>query len=68
MDRLALLDSIAGVTAAGLHLSKAIYDVVENFRDANPPREVSDIARGISDLTRAMSELRWAIKDGGEMC
>lgn len=66
MDPLSLLASIAGVTTAGIQLSKAIYDLVGNFRGA--PSEVSDIARSISDLSRIFNELRRALRDGSDMC
>ncbi|KAK0647156.1 hypothetical protein B0T16DRAFT_414755 [Cercophora newfieldiana] len=66
MDPTSLLASIAGVTTAGIHLSKAIYDVIEKVGDA--PSEAPDIVRGVSDLSRVLGELRRAFRAGGDMC
>jgi hypothetical protein len=42
MDPLSPTASIAGVTTAGVALSKAIYELTSSIRGA--PKEVSDIA------------------------
>lgn len=65
MDPLSLLSGIAGVSMAGVSLSKAIYDLISSVRST--PKEISDIARGISDLSIILSELRRVLKDGKDL-
>lgn len=65
MDPLSLLASIAGVSTAGIALSKAIYDLISSIRST--PKEISDIARGISDLSLILRELRRVLKDGRKL-
>ncbi|KAI1345859.1 hypothetical protein F5Y01DRAFT_299400 [Xylaria sp. FL0043] len=65
MDPLSVIASIAGVSAAGISLSRAIYDVISTIRNA--PKEISDIARGLCDLSFILRELRRVLKDGQDI-
>lgn len=65
MDPLSVIASIAGVSTAGISLSRAIYDAILSMRDA--PREASSIARGLSDLSSTLRELRRVLNDGRDI-
>ncbi|KAI8628741.1 hypothetical protein F5Y19DRAFT_112493 [Xylariaceae sp. FL1651] len=65
MDPLSIIASIAGVSTAGVSLSRAIYDVISTVRNA--PKEITDIARGLSDLSFILRELRRVLKDGKDI-
>ncbi|KAI0428685.1 hypothetical protein F5Y09DRAFT_343398 [Xylaria sp. FL1042] len=65
MDPLSVIASIAGVSTAGISLSRAIYDIISTIRNA--PKEVSDIARGLCDLSFILRELRRVLKDGQDI-
>ncbi|KAI1368164.1 hypothetical protein F5Y08DRAFT_335937 [Xylaria arbuscula] len=66
MDPLSVIASIAGVSTAGIALSRAIYDIVSSVRNA--PKEASDIARGLCDLSLNLRELRRVLKAGQDIC
>ncbi|KAJ3580270.1 hypothetical protein NPX13_g303 [Xylaria arbuscula] len=66
MDPLSVIASIAGVSTAGIALSRAIYDIVSSVRNA--PKEASDIARGLCDLSLNLRELRRVLKGGQDIC
>jgi hypothetical protein len=65
MDPPSLLASIAGVSTAGVSLSKAIYDLISSLRGA--PEELSNISRNISDLSLILAELRRVLRDGRKL-
>ncbi|KAI1180476.1 hypothetical protein F4777DRAFT_530532 [Nemania sp. FL0916] len=62
MDPLSIIASIAGVSTAGVSLSRAIYNAISTMRNA--PRELCNIARGLSDLSTVLRELRKVLKEG----
>jgi hypothetical protein len=65
MDPLSVIASVAGISTAGISLSRAVYDLVSSVRNA--PREVSAIAKGLSDLSYILRELRRVLKDGKDV-
>ncbi|KAI0517461.1 hypothetical protein F5B22DRAFT_603052 [Xylaria bambusicola] len=65
MDPLSVIASIAGVSTAGIALSRAIYDIISSVRNA--PKEISDIAKGLCDLSFILRELRRVLKDGQDV-
>ncbi|KAI0968673.1 hypothetical protein F4678DRAFT_442456 [Xylaria arbuscula] len=62
MDPLSVIASLAGISTAGIALSRAIYDAISSIRNA--PKEVSTIAKGLCDLSVIFGELRRVLKDG----
>ncbi|KAI1194988.1 hypothetical protein F5X97DRAFT_309570 [Nemania serpens] len=65
MDPLSVIASIAGISTAGVALSRAIYDAISSIRNA--PKEVSSIAKGLCDLSVVLGELRRVLKDGQDV-
>lgn len=65
MDPLSIIASIAGVSTAGISLSRAIYDAISSVRNA--PKEVSGIARGLSDLSITLRELQRVLNKGKDV-
>ncbi|KAI1114886.1 hypothetical protein F5Y14DRAFT_460976 [Nemania sp. NC0429] len=65
MDPLSIIGSIAGISTAGISLSRAIYDVISSVRNA--PKEVSDIAKGLCDLSITLKELRRVLNGGRDV-
>ncbi|KAI0423059.1 hypothetical protein F5X98DRAFT_369074 [Xylaria grammica] len=65
MDPLSVIASIAGVSTAGIALSRAIYDTIASMRNA--PKEICDIAKGLYDLSFILRELRRVLKDGQDI-
>jgi hypothetical protein len=65
MDPPSLLASIAGVSTAGVSLSKAIYDLISSLRGV--PEELSNITRNISDLSLILAGLCRVLRDGRKL-
>ncbi|KAI1367916.1 hypothetical protein F5Y08DRAFT_297303 [Xylaria arbuscula] len=65
MDPLSVIASIAGISTAGITLSRAIYDAISSIRNA--PKEVSSVAKGLCDLSVILRELRRVLKDGKDV-
>src|SRR5688572_7734964 len=62
MDPFSILAGVAGIAAAGGHLSAAIFSLIVAIHDA--PKEMKDMARGVSELSLVLRELRRVLKDG----
>ncbi|KAI0451939.1 hypothetical protein F5B21DRAFT_485137 [Xylaria acuta] len=65
MDPLSIIASIAGISTAGISLSRAIYDAISSVRNA--PKDVSRIAKGLCDLSFTLRELRQVLRDGKDI-
>ncbi|KAK8004509.1 GTP-binding protein [Apiospora arundinis] len=65
MDPLSVIASIAGISQAGVSLSRGIFNLLSALRHA--PKEAYDVAKTISDLSIVLSELRRVLRDGRDI-
>ncbi|KAJ2992982.1 hypothetical protein NUW58_g1982 [Xylaria curta] len=65
MDPLSVIASLAGISTAGLALSRAIYDRISSMRNA--PTEMSGIAKSLCDLSFTLKELQRVLKDSQDI-
>jgi len=65
MDPLSIISGVAGVAAAGVALSSALYDLVASI--SNAPKEMVEIAQGIHDLSTVLRELRRGMRKSRKM-
>lgn len=65
-DPLSVMASIAGVSMAGIAISKGLYDITHHIKHA--PKQVAEMARELSLLSSALRTVKTAMGDNARYC
>jgi hypothetical protein len=65
-DPISLMASIAGVSTAGIAISKGLYDITQHIKRA--PKQVAEMAKELSLLSSALRTVKAAMGENAKYC
>jgi hypothetical protein len=65
-DPISLMASLAGVSMAGIAISKGLYDITHHIKRA--PKQVAEMAKELSLLSSALRTVKNAMGDNAKYC